>query len=387
MLVQLEEPRTAEVPGVTATPSTPQGRSIVPTAAFVGAACSIASGAVHLGASQTHLEHLTLSRLFLAEAAAQLLVGAALLVTASRRVRFAALAVNTGSVLAWLATRMVGITWIDGLDVREAPQVSDTICAVLAAAAVVALAASFATKRTGAGSGRVSPPIVALTVVMATVLGVVGVARLGSHEHHHDEGVAAGATERGAPWRIGATDAELADTERLVEQTQAVVATFTSVADAESKGFVRINDDHLLNTARVFDDKQLDPTAIEALVVGQRDGQDYIRGGMYLMDVNQTMRDVPRFGGPLMVWHSHGGFCFEPSGVIKAGPEAGGTCPAGSVWLDDPPMVHIYTEAQSDNSKLRTQNACGTFTVMDLPFDRPVPGCGTSDGHAGHAHS
>ena len=47
-------------------------------------------------------------------------------------------AVNAAAVAGWLATRMFGISWIDGLEVREAPQFADTACAALGLLAIVA---------------------------------------------------------------------------------------------------------------------------------------------------------------------------------------------------------------------------------------------------------
>ena len=46
------------------------------------------------------------------------------------------LVVSVGAVAGWLATSITGISWIDGLEVREAPQYADTACALLAATAV-----------------------------------------------------------------------------------------------------------------------------------------------------------------------------------------------------------------------------------------------------------
>ena len=58
-------------------------------------------------------------------------------------------AINAVAVAAWLATRITGISWIQGLEVREAPQFADTACALLGAAAVgCALAAAMVGKRT-----------------------------------------------------------------------------------------------------------------------------------------------------------------------------------------------------------------------------------------------
>jgi len=181
-------------------------------------------------------------------------------------------------------------------------------------------------------------------------------------------------------WRLGSTDAEVADTEDLIRRTQAAMADLRTVEQAQAQGFVRVNADHMVNPSRYFDRKQLDPTAIEALVIGDRDGRQYVRGAMYQLDLNQTARDVPRRGGPLMVWHGHGQYCFDADGTTSAPDPLTGGCPATEAWLDDPPMIHIYLEPQADDGRVRTIAACGTFVYMDLPMDRSVPGCGPTDG-------
>ncbi|MEL7208262.1 MAG: hypothetical protein AAGK32_08550, partial [Actinomycetota bacterium] len=350
---------------------------------FAAGACSIAAGVLHVAASQTHLDLTTLSRLFLATGVAQIIAGGALLLTPSRRVALATIAVNLAAFGAWLVTRFVDIGFIEGLEVAEAPQLADLLTAGLAAASVLLLSVSRSWRDGLDRSVKPDPGPARLATVGVVAVALVAIGGLGSHDHAGaDDGEGAGQA-----WRLGATEAELADTERLVVQTQAEVETYESIEQAEEEGFVRINDQHLLNVSRVFDEHQLDPEHIESLVVAQRDGEDYISGGMYLMDVGQTMRDVPRIGGPLMVWHTHGGFCFRANGVIEAGPEAEGTCPAESIWLDDPPMLHIYTERQVDEEGPRTRSDCGTFAFMDLPFDQAVPGCGGAHSHSDHDHA
>ena len=97
---------------------------------------SLGAGAIHAAAAGIHAEHPTLSRLFVAVAAAQILVGLATLLRGGRAVAAATALVNGGAVVAWIVTRMSGISWIDGLEQSEAPQFADTVCAVLGAVAV-----------------------------------------------------------------------------------------------------------------------------------------------------------------------------------------------------------------------------------------------------------
>ncbi len=109
---------------------------------------SIGAGAIHAAAAGIHAEHPTLSRLFVAVAAAQILVGLVTLLRGGRALAAATALVNGGAVVAWIVTRLSGISWIEGLEQSEAPQFADTVCAALGALAV---GAALVTLRGGAG--------------------------------------------------------------------------------------------------------------------------------------------------------------------------------------------------------------------------------------------
>ena len=97
---------------------------------------SMGAGAIHAAAAGVHAEHTTLSRLFVAVAVAQILVGLVTFLRGGRVVAVAAALVNGGAVVAWIVTRVSGISWIEGLEQSEAPQFADTVCAALGALAV-----------------------------------------------------------------------------------------------------------------------------------------------------------------------------------------------------------------------------------------------------------
>lgn len=179
-------------------------------------------------------------------------------------------------------------------------------------------------------------------------------------------------------WRLGATDTEVALTWQLIADTQAVVATFTSIADAESKGFVRIADDHMVNVDRMLDDQLLEPDAIESLVVAKVNGVDTIVGGMYLLNIGHDESDIPALGGPLLVWHRHGGFCFDENlNIVGTGP-----CGPNTMFIDDPPMIHVWSDPMRwSDGTARSTAACGTFAYLDVPHDDEVPGCVDPSGH------
>ena len=110
---------------------------------------SLGAGAIHAAAVGIHAEHVTLSRLFVAVAAAQILVGLATLLRGGRAVAVATAVVNGGAVVAWIVTRVSGISWIEGLEQSEAPQFADAVCAALGALAVGAAVVAL---RGGAGA-------------------------------------------------------------------------------------------------------------------------------------------------------------------------------------------------------------------------------------------
>ena len=114
---------------------------------------SIGAGTIHAAAIGIHAEHATLSRLFVAVAAAQILVGLLTLMRGGRAVAAATAVVNGGAVVAWVVTRVSGISWIEGLDQSEAPQFADTVCAALGALAVGAAVVTLL----GGTGGRSAP--------------------------------------------------------------------------------------------------------------------------------------------------------------------------------------------------------------------------------------
>ena len=100
------------------------------------AVASIGAGAVHAAAIGIHAEHPQLARIFVAIAVLQLGAGLLALVRPNRLAALAVAAVNAGAVGGWIVTRVTGISWIDGLEVKEAPQFADTVCALMGMAAV-----------------------------------------------------------------------------------------------------------------------------------------------------------------------------------------------------------------------------------------------------------
>ncbi len=175
----------------TATASVAEVRRL-PGIAIAGMA-SLGAGAVHAAAIGIHAEHPGLARIFVVVAVLQLGAGLLGLVRPGRAVAIGTVAVNAAAVAGWLATRITGISWIEGLEVAEAPQFADTACALLGAIAVgAALAAAMV------GWHQARPPRLMMPGLAALALTVPAMMSGGTHVHSQDDGAAHGHTTAAA---------------------------------------------------------------------------------------------------------------------------------------------------------------------------------------------
>ena len=146
----------------------------------VAAMTSIGAGVIHAAAAGVHAEHPQLARLFILCSIAQVGVGLVAMSRTTRLAAFFVVAVNAVAVGGWLATRLTGISWIVGLEVREAPQFADTACALLGAAAVgCALGAWMLGKREGPAPRLLFPAIAVAALTVPAMLSA------GTHVHSH----------------------------------------------------------------------------------------------------------------------------------------------------------------------------------------------------------
>ncbi len=152
----------------------------------IAAMSSIGAGIIHAAAAGVHAEHQQLARLFIFCAIAQIGAGVLALARSARWFALPILAVNAVALGVWLATRITGISGIEGLEVREAPQFADTACALLAAAAVgCALAAALVGRRQSRSPQLLFP---ALAIAALTIPAMLS---SGTHVHSHSDAAAA----------------------------------------------------------------------------------------------------------------------------------------------------------------------------------------------------
>ena len=162
-------------------PERPKPRPGVSVIAFGGLA-SLGAGAVHAAAAGIHAEHRQLAQIFIVTGVLQIVVGVWALVRPTRSAALGLVAINALAVGGWLVTRMIGISWIDGLEVREAPQFADTACATLGLVAIVAAFAGALLPADRQRTVRLIAP--ALLLGAFTVWTMMAAS---THVHSHDE--------------------------------------------------------------------------------------------------------------------------------------------------------------------------------------------------------
>src|SRR5690606_15731826 len=134
-----------------------------------------------------HAEHRQAALAFTVLALLQLGWGALALVRSGRLVSLAGIAIGLASVTGWVVAKTVGIGFVDGLDVAEAPQTADLVCAGLAALSVVLAVLSLLPIRVEAHEHRLRVPAV-LGVLLLALVTFGGMAAASDHAHEHGDG-------------------------------------------------------------------------------------------------------------------------------------------------------------------------------------------------------
>jgi hypothetical protein len=143
----------------------------------IAALASAGAGIIHASAVGVHAEHTNLSRGFALLATAQVAAAVVALVRPGRWGRVVLVAVNSVALASWVITRNWGISWIDGLQQAESPQLADTAAAVLAGAAICL---PFVPRSVGRALGR---PVLVGAAAAVGILSLAAMVNASSHEH------------------------------------------------------------------------------------------------------------------------------------------------------------------------------------------------------------
>ena len=144
---------------------------------------SIGAGVIHGAAVGLHADHPTLSRVFLALTVAQVCWGIVAMNRSQWSVVLSGFAINGAATVGWIFTRTTGISFISGLEIAEKPQPADTLCALLAVAAIGASLWAWQKRGTPVKkSSHINMVYVCSAVTLLALYSVTGHA----HTHVHD---------------------------------------------------------------------------------------------------------------------------------------------------------------------------------------------------------
>ena len=373
-----------------------------PGIAIAGLA-SIAAGAIHGGAIGLHAEHPQLARIFIVMTLLQLAWGITILLRPQHWLLPIGVIVNGAAVGGWALTRIAGISWIDGLEVRESPQIADTLCAGLGiVAASIALAALLVGERELPQVRLAFPAFAVLFLTLPAMWNGAshvhsegGLAHADGHGTeevgHHDpattpiEQIVSGTpstnTSTFAAWprpydpalpldisNVANVSAEQESRAKaLIESTQRELPTWADYQTALDGGWQSIGDgstgfEHFIKRELIQDDKFLDPTAPEALVYKVEGAKRTLVSVMFIAKVGVTVDDpsLTDFAGGLIQWHSHDNLCWRNNAqgvpVIAGLTDGAGNCPPGSARAGgNNAMVHVWI----------TPHLCGPFAALE----------------------
>jgi hypothetical protein len=373
---------TADIPLEKAASSPDSARNITRPLLIAGAA-SISAGVIHAGAIGAHSEHPQTAKTFAVVALLQVAWGAFALIRPTRRVAVFGTAMSGVFFIAWVAAKMRGLPFIDGLGDKEPVQFADGLCAALALVSTIAAGkVAFWFKPT-----RTRPMLATSAAFLLVALALPGMIEAGNHVHSHGspgQAIVVGADGKaqvvtasaavpthpyipGQPIDLGGvpgvTPEQQARAENLVAETLIrLPQLWSDPAAAEAAGFKSIGDgvtgdEHLINWAYINDDHILDPDHPESLVYNTRSGHRVLESAMYMLAPGSSLTTVPDIGGALTQWHIHDNLCFTND--IAAPHVAGltdgsGNCRPPTVKLDPVPMIHVWI----------TPNPCGPFAAL-----------------------
>ncbi len=226
------------------------------------AVMSIGAGAVHAAATGVHAEHPALARIFVVVAVLQLGVGLIALARPTRAAALATAVVSVAAVSAWVITRLTGISWIQGLEVREAPQFADTTCALLAAVAAGAALSALLVGWHPARPVRLFMPGLAAAALTIPAM-MSGGTHVHSHSndgtavaadgHSHDAGANTGGNGDGAAPVVAAGDGHAHEDSTAHDETATTDADTTDTTGTTGTGTATESTDSHSHNAAVTD--------------------------------------------------------------------------------------------------------------------------------------
>jgi hypothetical protein len=369
---------TARTPEAAATPRS-QGYAAL-------ALLSLGAGFLHASVINAHEGPGIASELFTAVAIFQVAWAALVLARPSRGLLALGAVANAAFIGAWVWSRISGISFIDGLDHKEAVGFTDGVIAGLQVLLVVGVAVLLRpapadrsprlARLSTAGLGLMGLAVAGLAVPAAAA----GSEHGGGADHHaeetaaghHDEEAAGGHTDghgEGHEDPSTATPEQRAAADELLQDTMTGFWQWTDEQRVHDAGFRSIGDgitgtEHLVNWNWINDDTVLDPDHPESLVYNvDRDGKRTLAAAMYMAPAGTPDDEVPDVGGPITQWHIHNNLCYSPAEMVDGAPQRhvvgltrDGACRRGGEFLSPhAPMLHVWV----------VEHECGPFSALE----------------------
>lgn len=350
------------------------------------ATLSVSAGAVHIAASGTHRDLGLLFVLLAICGLGQLALGVSILVVPGRPGILAVAAFNGIAVLAWLASRTVGLPLAGAAGSVQPFGTQDVVAALLGAGAMTT---GIRAVRRPTDDRAAFGYVTAAAVVSLTLMGIAAphdhgvidqsvpileagrlsarmpqdeaIALLGlaarpplsgasGSQHHHGGNHGQGFEEPPAPRPL--SDAESARFEEEWAQALAAAESLSTMGQALSAGYTQASTEapgigsHWVKWSLV--DQPFDPAKPSMVLLKQmRHGEDpELVGFSYLV----ASPDEPEgFAGPNDVWHQHHGMCFIDGWLRGEDVEARGDC--ADTWVDgsDLWMLHAWVSSPWSN--------------------------------------
>ncbi len=260
------------------------------------------------------------------------------------------LALFAGLVVAGVAVLALGLAWDAVLHARD-PELAHreglfTLSNPGHALIFVGLVTAFAGGAGVGGSVLPSRPARAgLLVAMVAVAGLTA-GTLGWAARAESVNPAAPAHSHGSfgAGTAAPTAAQILAAATLIDRTRAAVQPYRDAAAARQAGYVPITDPngslvHYIQPSYLNDGGQLDPSHPESLVYGNTAHGPVLLGAMYIL---KTSSPPAEYSSALTPWHRHTDLCFTRDPLMVVGSVTSRGCPAGSVNVATPLMLHVW---------------------------------------------
>ena len=164
---------------------------------------SLGAGAIHAAAVGVHNEHSQAMRVFVVTALFQLVWGVLAQRRTSKAFALAGIAGNGALIAGWIVAKSSGISFVDGLEAKEAVQFADGLAVAFAIIAVLGALAALM-RPTALVMKSAFASIAALAIAGLTLPGMVAA---GSHGHAGTDGHGTGDAHAAADAATSAGDA------------------------------------------------------------------------------------------------------------------------------------------------------------------------------------